>query len=139
MTNAQKWVSIFLLLFVILLVLSKLTKRDETQQYDEIDETNYSQTEPELPNEIEILLTENQCKNCHGKNLEGSDSGPSLHRVSQKWSSDDLFKYLQDPKSFNDNPRISEYKGKYRFSMPPAEKLSEEKLNILVNYLLTEY
>lgn len=139
MTNAQKWVSIFLFLFVILLVLSKLTSRSENETNYEIDESNYSQTESqsEQMSGAEILISNNKCMDCHGKNLEGTVSGPSLQNLSKNWNKEDLVKFLQDPRSFSDDPRMNVLKGKYRFSMPPVSKLNDEELNILIDHLLS--
>ena len=46
MTNAQKWVSAFLVLFILLLALSKITNREEseTEEYETVAADNY---EPE--------------------------------------------------------------------------------------------
>ena len=137
MTNAQKWVSIFLFLFVALLVLSKLTSRSNDETNNNIDEYNSTQTEPK--NDAEVLLSSNKCLECHGPNLEGSASAPSLQKVSEEWKREELLKYFKNPRSFSDDPRISRFKGKYRLSMPSVDKLSDEELNILVNHLLSIY
>ena len=137
MTNAQKWVSIFLFLFVALLVLSKLTSRSNDETNSNIDEYNSTQTEPK--NDAEVLLSNNKCLTCHGPNLEGSASAPSLQKVSEEWKREELLKYLKNPRSFSDDPRISRFKGKYRLSMPSVDKLNNEELNILVNHLLSIY
>ena len=137
MTNAQKWISIFLFLFVVLLVLSKLTSRDEDETNNYIDEYNSTQTE--TMSDAEILISNNKCMTCHGPNLEGSASGPSLQKLSEEWKREELLKYLKNPRSFSDDLRISRFKGKYRLSMPAVDKLNDEELNILVNHLLSIY
>jgi len=141
MTNAQKWVSIFLFLFVILLVLSKLTSRNEDETNYELDDSKYSQMESQTEpmTGAEILISNNKCMNCHGKNLDGTASGPSLQKVSEEWKREELLKYFKNPRSFSEDSRISRFKGKYRLSMPPVDKLNDEELNILVNHLLSIY
>lgn len=137
MTNAQKWVSIFLFLFVALLVLSKLTSRNDDETNNNIDEYNPTQTKS--MNDADMLLSNNKCLQCHGPNLEGTASAPSLQKVSDKWKREELLKYLKNPRTFSDDPRISKFKGKFRLSMPAVDKLSDEELNILVNHLLSIY
>lgn len=137
MTNAQKWVSIFLFLFVALLVLSKLTSRNDDEANNNIDEYNPTQTES--MSNAEMLLSNNKCMSCHGSNLEGTASAPSLQKVSAKWKRDELLKYLKNPLSFSDDPRIRTFKGTYRLSMPPVDNLNDEELNTLVNHLLSIY
>ncbi len=135
MTNAQKWVSIFLFLFVALLVLSKLTSKNDDETSNNIDE--YNPTETKSMSDAEILISKNKCMDCHGPNLEGTASAPSLQKVSEKWKRVELLKYLKNPRSFSDDPRIAKFKGKYRLSMPSVDNLNDEELNILVNHLLS--
>ena len=134
MTNAQKWVSIFLFLFVALLVLSKLTNKNDDEADNYIDEYSSTQTEP--LSVAEALISNNKCLDCHGPNLKGSASAPSLQKLSEEWKREDLLNYLKNPRSFADDPRISRFKGKYSLAMPPVDKLNDEELNILVNHLL---
>ena len=135
MTNAQKWVAVFLLLFVILLVLSKLTRKEE-DTYTDIDESTYQETEPVSQNPIEVLIGKGNCRMCHGSDLAGSGSGPSLSNLKENWNKEDLISYLKDPSSFKDDSRIAKSKGKYRMAMPPTDKLTDEELNIFVDHLL---
>ena len=137
MTNAQKWVSIFLFLFVALLVLSKLTSKNDDETNNNIDEYNPTQTES--MSDAESLISKNKCMTCHGSNLEGTASAPSLQKVSEVWNREDLIKYLKNPGTFSNDPRISKFKGTYRLGMPPVDKLNDEELNILVNHLLSIY
>lgn len=138
MTNAQKWVSVFLFLFVILLVLAKLTRKED-DTYSDIDESTYQESEnsSEPLSPIEAIIRNNDCKMCHGSDLAGSGSGPSLIKLSVKWSKEDLKAFMKDPSSFKDDPKMAASKGKYRMSMPPADKLTEEELDILVDHLLS--
>lgn len=141
MTNAQKWVSVFLFLFVILLVLSKLTNR-EKESYSDIDESAYSNEEiqsekaGEPLSEAQLLIKENGCKTCHGSNLAGSGSGPSLMKLNEKWNKEELISFLKNPTSFSNDPRLRASNGKYRMSMPPVDKLNDEELGVLAEHLL---
>ncbi|NOX66326.1 MAG: cytochrome c [Chlorobi bacterium] len=134
MTNAQKWVSIFLVLFVILLALSKLTSRNEDETTNSSDKYNSTQTEQ--MSQAEILISNNKCMDCHGQNLDGSASGPSLAKVGQNWTKEDLLTFLKNPPAFSDDPRIQQYKGKYRKSMPAVDKMNDNELNILADHLM---
>jgi len=134
MTNAQKWVSIFLVLFVILLALSKLTSRNEDESYNSNDKYNSTQTEQ--MSQAEILISNNKCMDCHGSNLDGSASGPSLTKVGQDWTKEELLKFLKDPSAFASDPRVQLHKGKYRKSMPAVDKMNDNELNILADHLM---
>jgi len=135
MTNAQKWVSIFLVLFVILLALSKLTSRNEDESYD--SSNRYNSTQTEQISQVEILISNNKCMDCHGPNLDGSASGPSLTKVGQDWTKEELLKFLKDPRAFSNDPRVQRHKGKYRMGMVSVDKLNDEELSILANHLMT--
>lgn len=138
MTNAQKWVSVFLFLFVILLVLAKLTRKED-DAYADIDESTYQESEvsSEPLSPIEVIIKNNDCKMCHGSDLSGSGSGPSLTKLNVRWNKEELKAYLKNPSSFKNDPKMVERKGKYRMSMPAADKLTADELEMLVDYLLS--
>ena len=133
MTNAQKWVSIFLVLFILLLVLSKLTSRSEDEASN-IDE--YNSTPTEQMSQAEILISNNKCMDCHGSNLDGSASGPSLTSVGQDWKKEDLLTFLKNPRAFSDDFRVQRHKNKYRMGMTAVDKLNDEELNVLADHLM---
>ncbi|MCF6270004.1 MAG: cytochrome c [Melioribacteraceae bacterium] len=134
MTNAQKWVSTFLLLFILLLVLAKMTSSEE----DELVITeNIESTEDQSPEKYaEELMANNKCFTCHGKNLEGARMGPSLANVKENWEKGDLVSYFKNPKAFLSNPRMAVLKDKYSKEMPAQDKLSHKELDALAEYLL---
>jgi len=79
------------------------------------------------------------CARCHGQSLEGTMLGPSLQWVRTGWTSERLADYLEDPNSFIDrDPRLQEYKKKYRTSMPSYGALDESTRLILAQYLIGE-
>ena len=105
MTNAQKWVTAFLVLFILLLVLSKMTDRQESETDmtdSEMAATEYNGSEQEQSSEIYVgdLLANNRCFTCHGSDLNGTGMGPSLANVSENWKKVNLISYFQNPKAF---------------------------------------
>jgi len=142
MTNAQKWVSAFLVLFILLLVLSKITSRQESEtdlSDSYMNETENIETGANESSEIYVgdLLANNRCFTCHGNDLNGTGMGPSLAKVSENWKKVSLISYFQNPKAFLNNPRMSVLKEKYNREMPAQEKMSPEELDALAEYLLT--
>ena len=140
MTNAQKWVTAFLVLFILLLVLSKMTDRQESET--EIVETSVPESYESGANEsdeiyVSDLLANNRCFTCHGNDLNGTGMGPSLANVSDNWKKVNLVSYFQNPKAFLSNPRMAALSEKYNRSMPAQERMSIEELEALADYLLT--
>jgi len=136
MTNAQKWVSAFLVLFILLLVLSKMTDRQENET--ETYATENVEATQNQPAEIDIdyLLGSNRCYTCHGKDLNGTGMGPSLAKISESWKKQSLVSYFQNPKAFLSNPRMAVLKEKYNREMPAQEKMSMEELEAVAEFLL---
>ena len=142
MTNAQKWVTAFLVLFILLLVLSKMTDRQESETETEISETVVPESYESGANQSEDiyvgdLLANNRCFTCHGNDLNGTGMGPSLANVSDNWKKVNLVSYFQNPKAFLSNPRMALLKEKYNREMPAQERMSLEELEALADYLLT--
>ena len=136
MTNAQKWVTVFLILFVLLLALSKLTNKDEKSS----SEANYSE-ENVNPNETvqinaEKLISQNKCLTCHGRDLGGSGMGPSLTNLSDNWEKDALINYLKDPSSFLNIARMAVLREKYGSDMPAVKNLSNDEISAIAEFLL---
>ena len=103
MTNAQKWVTSVLVLFILLLVLAKLTKREESStDYEESYTSENVAQDVNEPSEIYVgdLLANNRCLTCHGKDLNGTGMGPSLANLSDNWNKTDLVGYFKNPDDF---------------------------------------
>jgi len=134
MTNAQKWISTFLLLFILLLFLGKMTNSDE----DDTAIPEYTESTTNQPSEISVehLLANNKCFTCHGNDLEGARMGPSLANVTSNWEKADLVSYFKNPKAFLNTPRMAVLKEKYSKEMPAQEGMSSEELDALAEYLL---
>ena len=137
MTNAQKWVAGFLLLFVLLLALSKITDRGESKN------DSYSSMEAESNQtsnvvNVEDILASNRCYICHGRDLKGSGMGPSLSKVKENWKQASLVSYFQNPTAFLNNQRMAALKDQYNRDMPAFENLTQEELNTLADYLINK-
>jgi len=80
MTNAQKWILVFLSIFVVLSIITWITYDDETNIPD-----NYTQSEANSNNKVndEGLALANKigCTNCHGFDLKGSGIAPLWYRL----------------------------------------------------------
>ncbi len=142
MTNAQKWVTAFLVLFILLLVLSKMTNRQESETdlpASDMVTTENIESGAEQSSEIYVgdLLANNRCFTCHGNDLNGTGMGPSLANVSDNWKKVNLISYFQNPKAFLSNPRMAILKEKYNRDMPAQERMTQEELEALADYLLT--
>lgn len=135
MTNAQKWVSIVLVLFILLLALSKLTDREESSNETNYSEENTSTTEPTSVTPEE-LIAKNKCQTCHGRDLNGSGMGPSLENLSTNWDKTNLISYLQNPSAFLNSERMKMLSDRYGREMPAVENLTNEELDMLADYLL---
>jgi len=139
MTKPQIWVAAFLLLFIVLFMIGRLTKEEEViKDFSEMNEpTMGEQTTSELAGDK--LIQTFGCANCHGANLEGSNMGPSLIGLKEFWSSrEDLINYLRNPNSFMDKDRFKEYKVKYPNGIMPSYNNKDVKdLGKIADYLLT--
>ncbi len=140
MTNAQKWVTAVLVIFILLLVVAKMTKREESvTEYadDYVTEKVESDTTPSSGIYVGDLLANNRCFTCHGNDLNGTGMGPSLANVSDNWKKANLVSYFQNPKAFLNNPRMAALKDKYNKEMPAQERMTQEELEALAEHLLT--
>ncbi len=137
MTNAQKWVSVFLILFILLLVLSKVTAR-QGSEVEEIE--NIAEVKPQSTGiDVKSLLANNRCYTCHGGDLNGTGMAPSLAKVGDNWKVGNLVSYLQNPKAFLNNTRMAVLKQKYGREMPAQDKMTNDELKALAEYLINRY
>lgn len=132
MTNAQKWVAGFLVLFLLFFFLEQITKEDDS--YDEI---GYMSSAEAMDKTAPELMAVNGCLNCHGSDLSGTKLGPSLFTAKEYWSRDDLINYLRNPSSFGSNDRITEYKKEFGQTMMPSySNLDVKELGKITDYIL---
>jgi cytochrome c2 len=139
MTKPQIWVATFLLLFIVLFLLNRLTKEEEVMKdFSGMNNSEMSeQTGADLTGDK--LIETFGCTNCHGVDLAGTNMGPSLKGLKEFWSSrDNLINYLRNPNSFMDSDRFKEYKIKYPNGIMPSYGNKDVKdLGKIADYLLT--
>lgn len=140
MTKPQIWVAVFLVLFIVLFMIGRLTKEEETMK--DFSGMNDSPMGQQSSSELtgDKLIESFGCTNCHGSNLAGTNMGPSLKGLKQFWSNrDNLINYLRNPNSFMDKDRFKEYKVKYPNGIMPSYGNKDVKdLGKIVDYLLTQ-
>jgi cytochrome c2 len=137
MTKPQIWVATFLALFIVLFLLSRLTKEEETGQTPSVNspipQTGMSSEELSA-NE---LINKLGCITCHGAELQGTRMGPSLHSITEYWSRDKLINYLRNPSSFEDTERFQKFKEQYPgMIMPAFGNIEVKDLGKIADYLL---
>jgi cytochrome c2 len=137
MTKPQIWVAAFLALFILLFLLARLTKEEDTSTEmpveNPVPQTNMSSENLSGADLVNRL----GCVTCHGRDLKGTTMGPDLYGVSQYWSRDKLINYLRNPQSFMDNDRFKEYKEKYQTIMPPFNQVDVKDLGKIAEYILS--
>lgn len=139
MTKPQTWVTAFLFLFIVLLVLGRLTKEEKVERdfSDVINNQVNEQTGSELT--AEQLIKNFGCVNCHGEDLSGTNMGPSLKNLSQHWGKESLLNYLRNPNDFMDQPRFKDYRKKYPSQLMPSYGNKDIKdLGKIAEYLLQQ-
>lgn len=138
MTNAQKWVALFLGLFLILFLLGRLTREDEEQNHPMT--TMEGEQSIEASGDVDPLTMIKQigCISCHGDNLQGTKLAPALAGLKQFWSRDALINYLRNPQSYSRDARFDDYRVKYRnVIMPSYGNIDVKELGKISDYLLT--
>ncbi|RPI61126.1 MAG: cytochrome c [Ignavibacteriales bacterium] len=140
MTKPQIWVAVFLLLFIVLFMIGRLTKEEEVMK--DLSGMNNSSMGEQTTSELtgDKLIQTFGCINCHGADLAGTNMGPSLKGIKEFWSSrDNLINYLRNPNSFMDKDRFKEYKVKYPNGIMPSYGNKDVKdLGKIADYLLTQ-
>lgn len=140
MTNAQKWMSAFLVLFLIFFILGRITKKEEVITHPAAE--NYqgqASQQSETDADGFTLLKQSGCITCHGQNLEGTNMAPELVNIKEFWTRDKLINYLRNPSSYSSDKRFQEYKEKYKnIIMPSYGNLDVKDLGKMADYLLTK-
>lgn len=137
MTNAQKWIAVFLGLFLVLLVLGRLTKREDqtTGQMAEY----ISQATDTKDTDGFALIKQTGCITCHGSDLQGTKMAPALTGLKEFWTRDKLINYLRNPSSFGTDERFVAYKEKYKnIRMPAYSNIDVKDLGKMADYLLSK-
>ncbi len=138
MTNAQKWVAAFLVVFLALFGLSKLTEKDRTVVNEQaVWENNATPGEQNISTDVVSIMNNAKCTSCHGQDFKGSAKGPSLIGVNKYWSRDQLINYLRNPESYANGDRFKKYMEKYKSFMPSFEEIDVKVLGRIADYLLS--
>ena len=86
MTKPQIWIATFLALFILLFLLSRLTKNEDSSPTTSVD-SPVPQTNMSSGNlSGKELMSKLSCTTCHGNDLNGTKMGPPLHSVAENWS-----------------------------------------------------
>lgn len=138
MTNAQKWIAATLGLFLILLVLGKLTQeKSDDKQMSQMMMNQVEQSSQELDGLS--LIKQAGCMTCHGADLQGTKMAPALENLKEYWTRDNLINYLRNPSSFGTDKRFVEYKSKYKnIVMPSYNNIDVKNLGKIADYLLSK-
>ncbi|HAB53832.1 MAG: hypothetical protein A2315_12740 [Ignavibacteria bacterium RIFOXYB2_FULL_35_12] len=137
MTKPQIWVAAFLALFILLFLLGRLTKEEDSE--NSIANTNTVPQSNMFSGDISgaDLIARIGCINCHGNDLAGTEKGPSLVDIKKYWSRDQLINYLRNPNSFMSSERFQDYKAKYsNVIMPSYTNIDVKDLGKIAEYLL---
>jgi mono/diheme cytochrome c family protein len=140
MTKPQVWVAAFLFLFIVLFMIGRMTKEEETMK-DFSGSNNSPMTGQETNAELtgDKLFQSFGCIRCHGTNLEGTNQGPALVGLKEYWSRDNLLNYLRNPNSYMDSDRFKTYREKYPTGIMPSFGNKDVKdLGKIADYLLMQ-
>jgi cytochrome c2 len=136
MTNAQKWIATFLGLFLILLVVGRLTKKNETA--DSMEQYMSQATNTKEADGLK-LIKQSGCTTCHGTELQGTNMAPALAGLKEFWTRDKLINYLRNPSSFGTDERFVSYKEKYKnIMMPSYNNIDVKNLGKIADFLLSK-
>ncbi|MBU1096953.1 MAG: cytochrome c [Bacteroidetes bacterium] len=133
MTNAQKWVTAFLGIFIVLFFIGRFTK--EEVDYSE-EHNSYESQEPVQLDGL-ALINKIGCVSCHGSDLKGTGLAPGLYSAKEYWSREKLIGYLRNPSSYNGDDRFEAYKTQYKSLMPSYSNIDVDQLGIIADYLLS--
>lgn len=140
MTNAQKWVAVFLAAFVVLLLVGKMTESDEID-LEELGYMENTSSDTEMNantgNDAVSIMKRNNCSSCHGNDFKGTRMAPALSNLSEYWTRDGLINYLRNPVSYSGDDRFKEYKKTYKnIIMPAYGNVDVKDLGKVADYLL---
>lgn len=136
MTNAQKWMAAFLVMFLLLFFVYQLTENGNNSNKDE-NFYNINKFEQTSENENSAVLVKKfGCINCHGNNLRGTQKGPDLIIAKKYWTKNDLINYLRNPASYGKGERFVEYLKKYKVNMRSYNNVDVKTLGKIAAYII---
>ncbi len=137
MSKPLIWVTGVLVLFMLLFILEKETKRVDVQQKGappEIGQQTGTSNKPQTPEQMVVSLG---CTGCHGADLAGTKMAPDLHNVKNEWSRDKLINFLRNPSSYMNSDKLKQLKEKYpNVMMPSFSNIDVKELGKIADYLL---
>jgi cytochrome c553 len=139
MTKPQIWVAAFLVLFIVLFMIGRLTKEDEPIK--DFSGVNNSPMGNESTAELtgDKLYLSFGCVKCHGTDMTGTNMAPSLKGMKEFWTRDNLINYLRNPNSFMDSDRFKVYNQKYPNGIMPSFGNKDVKdLGKIADFLITQ-
>jgi len=135
MTKPQIWVASFLVLFILLFIIGRITKEEETFKPISTENFNSQTSTEELT--AEELIANFGCTTCHGLDLNGTRQGPALKDISQKFGRGELIAYLRNPNSFTGSERFQKYREQFPgVIMPNYGNKDVKDLGRITDYLL---
>jgi len=139
MTKPQIWVAAFLAAFLLLIIVQRLTKKEEAPRNLSSQMNNGMTEETNTDLTAEQLIKNFGCINCHGNDLSGTTMAPSLKGVKQYWGKESLLSYLRNPNEYMSTERFKDYKEKYPGQiMPSYGNKNIKDLGKIVDYLLEQ-
>ena len=125
----MKAIGIVIVAIVIAIVVGCSQGEDEYQQ-DVVDLTG------EPPEMAYVAL---KCAKCHGAELEGQRTAPTLKNIGKRWTEDELITYLRNPPAVVAvTPRLAYMAERYPIGMPAYPHTDEQVLRDLMGYLLAD-
>jgi len=135
MTKPQIWVASFLVLFILLFIIGRITKEEET--FKPIPPENFSDETSTKNLTAEELIANFGCTNCHGIDLNGTKQAPALKDISKKFGRGELISYLRNPNSFMGQERFKKYREQFPgVVMPKFGNRDVKDLGKIADYLL---
>lgn len=137
MTKTQIWLGGFVLLFIALFMLGRLTKKDDTESQMKKMEAMMQKQQDNQESSIAPQFNRLNCTRCHGSDLKGTPVGPTLYGLQKNWDRDALINYLRNPTSYSTSDRFKIYKDKYKnVVMPAYNNVDVKELGQIADYLL---
>jgi len=132
MSKAQIWTVVILGAFVILFIMQRILRKEETHPVM----NNESSTTETYEDEGKLLIDRLNCVTCHGADLRGTPMGPTLYALSEHYDREQLINYLRNPADYVEEGRLKEFKEKYRSIMPSYGNQDVKDLGKISDYLL---
>jgi mono/diheme cytochrome c family protein len=139
MTNAQKWVAAFLGLFLVLFIIGRLTRKEDTSIPPMMGQMSNQNAQVSEEADGKTLVQQVGCISCHGSDLEGSQMAPAIVKLKEHWTRDALINYLRNPSSYSGDKRFDDYRAQYKnVMMPSFNNLDVKVLGKISDYILTK-